>query len=293
MGYYSGRVVAITGAGAGIGRALAIALAGQGSTLALSDRDAASLAETHRLCHAAPAVGTHLIDVTDRQAMIDYASLVVAEFGRVEVVLAVAGVMHVGSVMGSEYSDVERVVDVDFWGVVHTATAFLPHLIASGDGHFVGVSSAYGLIGAPMHSAYCAAKAAVRGFIDALRQEMVATHQPVAVTCVYPGGVRTSIMQTGSYARDADRPAVIARFDRTVARLDPTEAAVRILRGVRMRRAEVLVGMDAHAVSLALRLAGPSYQRVLSTLLKLTQVWPVRLLTGGHRRRNKRGVQDG
>ena len=280
MGYYSGRVVVITGAGAGIGRALAVALAGQNSVLALSDRDAVSLAETRRLCHAAPAVSAHTVDVTDRRAMVDYASSVVSEFGRVDVVLTVAGVIHVGSVLSSEYSDMERVVDVDFWGVVHTAKAFVPHLVASDGGHFVAVSSAFGLIGAPMHSAYCAAKAAVRGFLDSLRQEMVATRRPVIVTCVYPGGVRTSIMRTGSYASDADRAAVVANFDRTVARLDPAEAATRILHGVQARRSEVMVGADARAVSLAIRLAGHSYQRILPALLHLARALPIRSLIG-------------
>lgn len=271
MDSFSGRVVVITGAGAGIGRALAVALASRGSALALADSDADALEETRRLCRGAASVRVDPLDVTDREATQAYAARVAAELDRIDVVLAVAGTIHVGSVMNSEIDDLRRVMDVDLWGVMHTSKAFLPYLIASGGGRLVTVSSAFGLIGVAMHSAYCAAKFGVRGFTEALRQEMLAAGHPVAVTCVYPGGVRTSIMRTGSYAADVDRSAIVSRFDRTIARMEPDAAAARILRGVQAGRAQVFVGLDAHAASFAARIAGPSYPRILSILLKLVR----------------------
>ena len=84
-----------------------------------------------------------------------------------------AGIAHHGDVETTAFKDIERIMDVDFWGVVHGTKAFLPHVIASGDGHIVNISSLFGLIAVPGQSAYNAAKFAVRGFTEALRQEML------------------------------------------------------------------------------------------------------------------------
>jgi NAD(P)-dependent dehydrogenase (short-subunit alcohol dehydrogenase family) len=272
VNYFADRVTVITGAGSGIGRALAVALAGQGAVLALSDRDGEAVTETRCLCRGAPAARVDAVDVTDWRAVSDYASAVRTEFDRVDVVLAVAGVIHTGSVVSSTLADMQRVMDVDYWGVVHTAKSFLPPLIESGGGHVATVSSAFGLVAAPLYAAYSAAKFAVRGFTEALRQEMRAAGHPVAVTCVYPGGVRTPIMRSGTYAADADRAAVVARFDRTVARVEAPAAAAAILRGVRAGHAQVLVGADARLASLASRLTGPGYARILPLLRNLPRL---------------------
>ena len=102
--------------------------------------------------------------------------------------------------LGSAFEDIERVVDIDFWGVVNGTKAFLPHLIASGDGHVVNISSLFGLLAVPGQSAYNAAKFAVRGFTESLRQEMLLAGHAVRVTCVHPGGIKTNI------ARNAPAP---------------------------------------------------------------------------------------
>jgi len=269
VGAYAGRVAVITGAGSGIGRALALALAARGARLALSDLDADAVGETGQRCRSLGAVArVDVLDVTDRCAVAAYPEPVVAGFGRVDAVFAVAGVIHVGALVDSEVADVEHVLDVNVRGVVRTAAAFLPHLIASGDGRLVTVSSAFGLAGVPYYSAYSASKAAVRGFTAALRQELVADGHPVAVTCVVPGGVRTPIMRHGRYAAGEDPAAVAAVFDRRIARTDAGAAARAILRGAERRRAEVLVGPDAQVVSWLVRLLGSSYQNVLPRLLR-------------------------
>jgi NADP-dependent 3-hydroxy acid dehydrogenase YdfG len=113
VGYYSGRVAVVTGAGSGIGRALAVALAGQGAQLALADRDSSAVAASGRLCPAATRVRADTVDVTDCQAVQDYSAAVVSEFGGADLVFAVAGVIHTGGLLASEISDLVRVVDVN------------------------------------------------------------------------------------------------------------------------------------------------------------------------------------
>ncbi|TCO58373.1 SDR family NAD(P)-dependent oxidoreductase [Actinocrispum wychmicini] len=275
MGYYSGRVVVITGAGSGIGRALAVDLAGQGARLALSDQNTDAVAATVRRCEGAGAwVRGDTLDVTDRSAVLTYAQALAEESGPVDLVFAVAGVIHTGTVLDSEFEDIEHVINVNFWGVVNTVKAFLPHVIAAKrSGHVVIVSSVFGIVAAPHYSAYSASKFAVRGFTEALRQEMVLDGHEVAVTGVYPGGVRTSILRNGRFASREDASVIARTFDKKIARTEPEKAAEIILRGVRRRRAYVLVGMDARLVSAFIRVAGSAYQGLLPWGRRLSRWW--------------------
>ena len=145
------KVVVITGAGSGIGRALAVNLARRGSLLALSDVDEAGLAETVELTATAGAreVRSDRLDVADRAGFAAYAASVAEHFGRVNVVVNNAGVALAGDLVDLTYEDMDWIVGINFWGVVHGTKEFLPHLIASGDGHVVNISSLFGLISCP------------------------------------------------------------------------------------------------------------------------------------------------
>jgi len=266
---FTGRVVVITGAGSGIGRALAIALAGQGALLAVSDIDGAGLDDTANQClNAGMAARADIVDVTNREAMTAYAADVAAQFGRVNIVFNNAGVVFTGDITKSSYDDIEHVIDVDFWGVVNGTKAFLPYLIESGAGHLINISSAFGLIAAPGYSAYNAAKFAVRGFTEAVQQEMHSAGHPVHVSCVYPGAVQTRILQTGRYAEGENHAAINDVFDK-MARTSPAQAAATILRGVRARKRRILVGPDAVAADLLARVGGTGYQQLFQLIRHL------------------------
>ncbi|MBA0124898.1 SDR family NAD(P)-dependent oxidoreductase [Haloechinothrix sp. YIM 98757] len=260
---FSGKVAVITGAGSGIGRALAVALARQGARLALSDVDSAGVAETAGLCEKEGAQARHyVLDVADRAAVQSHAETVVADFGRVNLVFNNAGVALTANVADMTWEDVDWIVGINFWGVVHGTKAFLPHLIESGDGHLVNVSSVFGIIAVPSQSAYNATKFAVRGFTEALRQEVRLDKQPVGVSCVHPGGIKTNIARNSRAAEGLNTDELSALFDR-VARTTPDSAAERILRGVRKNEAKILVGADAYALDGMARLFGSVYQRIV------------------------------
>ncbi|NME80237.1 SDR family NAD(P)-dependent oxidoreductase [Rhodococcus sp. 105337] len=267
MSEFEGRVVVITGAASGIGRALAVDLAGRGAALALSDVDTVGLAETARLASSLGAeVKSDHLDVTQREAVYAYADAVVARFGKVNQLYNNAGIAYHGEFERSEFKDIERIVDVDFWGVVNGTKAFLPHLIASGDGHLINVSSLFGLLGIPGQTAYNAAKFAVRGFTESLRQEMLIAKHPVRVTCVHPGGIKTAIARNAAVPDGDDQQSFAQFFDSKLARTTPEAAAKTILRGVRKNRPRVLIGADAKLLDGWVRIVGPSYQRVLATV---------------------------
>ena len=260
-----GRVAVITGAGSGIGRALAYDLARRGAKLAISDVDEVGLAETVKQVRVIGAqVHEQRLDVTDRGAVLAYAAAVAAEFGTVTIVINNAGIAFSGDVEDMTFEQIERVMDVDFWGVVNGTKAFLPHLIASGDGHVVNISSLFGLLAMPSQSAYNAAKFAVRGFTEALREEMLIAGHPVQVTCVHPGGIKTAIARNATAVDGKDAAALAAFFDAKLAKTSPESAAKAILRAVIGNRPRAVVGWDAKALDILVRLIGPAYQRLIA-----------------------------
>src|SRR6185312_3607376 len=154
---------------------------------------------------------------------------IVEHFGKVNQIYNNAGIAYVGDVEVTPYRDIERVMDVDFWGVVNGTKAFLPHLIESGDGHVVNVSSLFGIFSVPGQAAYNSAKFAVRGFTEALRQEMITNRHPVKVTTVHPGGIKTAIMRNSTAAEGVDREGLTKTFDKKLTRTTPERAAQIIL----------------------------------------------------------------
>jgi len=234
----------------------------------VSDVDEQGLAETARLIGAGHRADP--LDVADRAAVLTYADEVAAAFGHVNQVYNNAGIAFAGEVLTSSFDDIERVVDIDFWGVVNGTKAFLPHLIASGDGHLVNISSLFGLLSVPSQSAYNAAKFAVRGFTESLRQEMLLSGHAVRVTCVHPGGIKTNIARNAARSADYADGKALARFERIALRMAPADAARVILTGVARDRARVLVGADAKALDLLVRLTGSGYQQVVARLARRT-----------------------
>ncbi|MFN2517970.1 MAG: SDR family NAD(P)-dependent oxidoreductase [Jatrophihabitantaceae bacterium] len=272
----TGRVAVITGAGSGIGRALACELARRGATVAISDVDEVGLADTAKRVRIIGApLHEQRLDVTDRAAVLAYAEVVAAEFGVVHVVINNAGIAFTGNIEAMTFEQIERVMDVDFWGVVNGTKAFLPHVIASGDGHIVNISSLFGLMSVPGQSAYNAAKFAVRGFTEALRQEMIIAGHPVEVTCVHPGGIKTAIARNARAVEGQDPNALAEVFDKKLAKMSPDAAARSILRAVTANRPRAVVGLDAKALDLLVRVLGSRYQRfvVFGARKAVPQAW--------------------
>ena len=277
MQQFQGKVAAITGAGSGIGRGLALALAGRGAHLALSDIDDAGLAETVALVEqstgvsGAVKVASSLVDVTDRDAVDAWATSVVEEFGKANLIFNNAGVALSANVGAMSYDNFRWLMDINFWGVVHGTLGFLPYLKASGDGHVINISSVFGLLGIPSQSAYNSAKFAVRGFTDALRTELDIENCGVSATTIHPGGIRTNIARNARFefaeheeAIDAEQAAVdFEKFTRTT----PDKAAELIVGAVEKNKRRALIGPDAHVFDAAARISPRGAQWALGKLV--------------------------
>ncbi len=270
----TGKVVAITGAGSGIGRALAQLAAERGAKLALSDWDKVGLDETMELLGSKVEVATAQVDVADRAAVAAWATAVVEQFGGVNMIINNAGVSVAGDFLEMSYEDFDWITNINFVGVVNGTKEFLPHLVASGDGYLVNISSLFGLISMPGNSAYNATKYAVRGLTEAIREEMLVAKHPVGVTCVHPGGIKTGIARHGRKTASLDATALDKIFDEKLARMTPDKAAKIILDGALAHKPRVLVGLDAHIIHQFGRIVGARYQDVFAAASKRVMPTP-------------------
>ncbi|HEX4869762.1 MAG TPA: SDR family NAD(P)-dependent oxidoreductase [Moraxellaceae bacterium] len=259
------KVAAITGAGSGIGRATAILMASKGCHLALSDVNETGLAETAAKClQHGVKVTTRKVDVASREQMYAWADEVVADHGLVNIIFNNAGVALGATVEDMQYSDFEWLMGINFWGVVYGTKAFLPHIKTAGEGAIVNVSSVFGLIAVPTQSAYNAAKFAVKGFTEALREEMEISGTNIGVTCVHPGGIKTNIARA---ARVTETKGLVdAKSTRDFEKAfitTPEKAAEEVVNGILKNKRRVLIGPDAVAIDLMQRALPTAYQRIL------------------------------
>jgi short-subunit dehydrogenase len=264
-----GAAAALTGAASGIGRALALELAAQGCDLALADRDEAGLqsvaAEIDR--RHPQKVTVHRVDVGEPPEIAEFARAAIAAHPGLNILINNAGVALMGQFHELDQAEMDWLMNINFWGVVHGTRAFLPHLASRREAHIVNLSSIFGIIAPPGQSAYAAAKFAVRGFSESLRHELQMAGSPVRLSVVHPGGVATNIARnsrTGVGMTDnARRAQSIERFD-AVARTTPAAAALRIIEGIEKNAPRILIGNDARFMDLLQRFRPASYWPVLA-----------------------------
>jgi short-subunit dehydrogenase len=268
-----GAAAAVTGAASGIGRALALELAARGCDLALADRDDAGLATlAAEIARSYPQkVTVHGVDVGEPRQIEEFAQAAIADHPGLNIVINNAGVALMGQFNEIDQAQMDWLMNINFWGVVHGTRAFLPHLASQREAHIVNLSSIFGIIAPPGQTAYAAAKFAVRGFSEALRHELALAASPVRLSVVHPGGVATNIARnsrTGSGMTDnARRAQSIERFD-AVAKTTPKDAALRIIKGIEKNQPRILIGNDARMMDLVQRFRPATYWAVLTRLIE-------------------------
>ena len=255
-----GSVAVVTGAAQGIGRALARQLADEGVHLALADIDSARLEESAAAARRPDLkISTHVLDVGDAAACAALPAAVLAEHGRVTLLVNNAGVALFGTFDELALGDFEWLFSINFWGAVRLTKAFLPALQREPAGHIVNLSSVFGIIAPAGQTAYSASKFAVRGFSEALRHELEGS--AITLSVVHPGGIATSIAENARVSAAVD-PAVVkqslAGF-KTAARTTSEAAAQRIIAGIKAREKRILIGGDARVIALIQRLFPVNY----------------------------------
>lgn len=263
----AGHTVVISGAASGIGRSLAQRLSADGCPVAISDINVDGLSQTESSISG--SVLSRVLDVRDADAQRTFADDV-RQWAPTTVgaVFNNAGVAIGSSVLESVTEDDDWLWNINFRGVVNGTRAFLPILVEQKYGAIVNTSSVFGLLGMPTQSAYCASKFAVRGFTDALRQELRGSG--VLAINVHPGGINTNIVRNSRFRKD---PRGLGRSHEQIAAefaaatmTQPDKAAETIQRGVERAKARILVGVDAHIFDALARLAPTHYYDVLAPI---------------------------
>ena len=294
---FSGRIAVITGGGTGMGRALARQLVAEGCNVAMCDVSAANMAQTKTLCEEAAVQGTRVstfvADVSDEAAIQKFRDAVARDHDtdRIHLLFNNAGIGGGGSFVTGERSEWEKTFNVCWGGVYNCTRAFLPMLIAADEAHIVNTSSVNGFwasLGPQVsHTAYAAAKFAVKGFTESLITDLRLNAPHVKCSVVMPGHIGTEIVansrkvQSGNESEtldaaglaqtrknlaarglpadamsDADIQAIgaeIARRFRDDAPTTADQAATIILDGVKAERWRILVGDDARAIDSLVR----------------------------------------
>jgi NADP-dependent 3-hydroxy acid dehydrogenase YdfG len=263
----SNTVAVVTGAASGIGRALAQHLAAKGASLALADVNEAGLEET-RSSLSGVKTSLHIVNVADASRVATFAQEVLEQHGRANLLFNNAGVALGGRFSEVTLEDMQWLIDINFWGVVHGCQAFMPILKKEPVAHIVNTSSVFGIFAPPGQTAYAAAKFAVRGFSESLRHELEGSS--VKLSVVHPGGIKTNIARNARFGANAK----VERLEQGLKNLEksfittPEAAAERIVRGVERDEARILVGRDAVQVDWIQRFFPSMYWSVLKKVLR-------------------------
>lgn len=181
----------ITGASSGIGEALTIAFTQAGANVVLSGRRVEALEAVAARCNPSVKTWIEPLDVTDLDVIPVFAERVLLNTGGIDILVNNAGISQRSLFMDTDLKVMDRIMQINYYGVIALTKAVLPSMIERGGGHFVMMSSLAGKFGTPLRTGYCASKHAVQGFADALRAETV--HQGIQVTTFCPGYIKTKI----------------------------------------------------------------------------------------------------
>jgi len=245
------RVAVVTGACGGIGRATCIALADAGAHVALVDVKLDGVEDiVDRIHQIGRNTSVHRLDVSDTDAVNALPQAILDAHGAVHVLVNNAGVTATEPFLSQSKEDFDWVLNINLGGVVAGTRAFLPHLARGPEGHIVNISSVFGIIGVPGQVAYCTSKYAVRGFTEALAEELQGTS--VGTTVVHPGGINTGIVKNSRLSDEDERARMEDFFANNT--LPPEAVADKIVAAILRDRARVLVAPEAHIFDLLKRL---------------------------------------
>ena len=260
------RVFVVTGGGNGMGREVVLDLLKRGARVAAVDLNEAGLAETATLAAAsADRLTVHAVNVTDRTDVLALPDRVVAAHGQVDGLLNVAGIIQpFVKIQDLGFDAMERVMNVNFWGVVNMTKAFLPLLLARPAAGILNVSSMGGFLPVPGQAVYGASKAAVKLFTEALYAELRGTN--VAVTVVFPGGVATNITQNSGI--DTSRMEAAMDGKKAPKTTSVAEAGREIIDALEKGTYRLRIGGDARLMDRLSRLAPRRATELIANQMK-------------------------
>ncbi len=245
-----GKVFVVTGGGNGIGRELVLQIVKKGGKAAAIDIREEGLQDTVSLAGELKSnISTHVVNITDRAAVTALPEKVIAAHGVVDGLINCAGIIQrFVLVKDLTFEDIERVMNVNFYGTVNMTKTFLPLLLIRPEAHLINVSSMGGFLPVPGQTIYGASKAAVKLFTEGLFSELMDTN--VKVTAVFPGAIGTNIAANSGVATPGGGTVETSKIKMTA----PPIAAETIIKGIEKNAYHVFIGSDSKTMDLLVRL---------------------------------------
>lgn len=244
------KVIVVTGGGSGMGREMVLELLRRGARVAAVDISTEGLARTLELAgEKRGLVSTHVANITDRSAVEALPQAVIAAHGAVDGVINNAGIIQKFITFNElTIAEIERVMNINYYGAIYMTKAFLPHLLKRPEGHIVNISSMGGFLPVPGQTIYGSSKAAIKLFTEGLNSELKATS--VRVSVVFPGAINTNITVNSGLMTQEERDNL-----KSGHRMTNADAAARaILDGMEQNKYRILVGSDARMMDIYSRL---------------------------------------
>jgi NADP-dependent 3-hydroxy acid dehydrogenase YdfG len=291
MKSFKDKVAVITGAGSGMGRYLAVLLAKDGADVCVCDVNEETLQETVEMLRKYNvSVSSHLLDVSDKEAIEALPGKVIDQHGKVDMVFNNAGVTT-----GTHFKDMDEnnwdwVMGINFDGVINSTRAFIPHMVDSPEAAIVNTSSIFGMVAVPGQTVYHATKFAVRGFTESLAMEMKETNPNLQIHCVHPGHIGTNIAADARFDEENfnqdETQASNSIFTRNAPKsqkemgdmfreggMHPSKAAEIILNGVKKNKTRIFIGLDAKLLDLSQRIFPKHYHKTWALFMPLLMIF--------------------
>ncbi|QKE84499.1 SDR family NAD(P)-dependent oxidoreductase [Arthrobacter sp. NEB 688] len=269
MKSFDGKVAIVTGGGGdGIGNALVNELAKAGATVAFCDIKDLDKTEAELTALGATFLA-ETTDMADRSAIDRFVDHVIERYGRIDLVVNNAGIPLGDRTFGEVTpQDMQRITDINYWGVIHTTMRCYPHLLTRPEAAIVNISSSQGIMGLPYLVPYCTTKFAVRGFTDSLRAEhRIRGVKNVSVHTVHPGAVATNITLNADYVNSGSQ----GFHEQLQKGTPPQEAARVILTGVLKGRGRIFIS-DGRAQDVLTRLLPNGYVHAARLMMRLRKI---------------------
>lgn len=258
------KIIVVTGAGNGIGRELVLGLLSRGARVAAVDINQEALHQTVALSgNKKHRLTTHVMNIADQGAVEKLPAQVVAQHGGVDGIINNAGIIQPFVTVGDlGYEVIERVMNVNFYGMLYMTKAFLPNLLARPEAHIANISSMGGFFPFPGQAVYGASKAAVKLLTEGLSIELLNTN--VHVSVVFPGSIGSNIISNSGVAMSPQ----MEKLQRVIRPLTPARAAKIIIDGVEKNRFQIFVGIDAAVMNTMYKLSPKRSARLVNSLMK-------------------------
>ncbi|MFP7298919.1 SDR family NAD(P)-dependent oxidoreductase [Neobacillus niacini] len=254
------KVIVVTGAGGGIGQELVVQLLEKGAIVA-AILHKSGLEETKSLAAIyGDRISIHIADLANREDVEKLPEEIISVHGCIDGIINNAGIIqHFHSVNDLDYEQIQKVMEVNFYGTLYMCKSFLPHLLLRPEAHITNVSSMGGFLPVPRQSIYAASKAAVKMLTEGLHLELRDTN--VGVTVVFPGGVDTNIVQNAGIERTGVE-------SHNYKMLSPNKAAAIIIHGMENKKYRVLAGNDSKIMDFLYRLNPKKATDIIANKIK-------------------------